>query len=61
MSSADAPKPAVIDGDTPSRAGLPRHFHLLWDEDLEQMREIFKAIRDQLGTYRLSGPLHGDV
>jgi transcriptional regulator with PAS, ATPase and Fis domain len=47
MSSADAPKPAVIDGDTPPRAGLPRHFHLLWNEDLEEMREIFKAIRDQ--------------
>jgi Sigma-54 interaction domain len=31
----------------PWRAGQPRHFHLLWDEDLEQMKEIFKAIRDR--------------
>jgi transcriptional regulator with PAS, ATPase and Fis domain len=26
---------------------MPQHFHLLWDEDLEEMREIFKAIRDR--------------
>jgi DNA-binding NtrC family response regulator len=25
----------------------PRHFHLLWDEDLEEMRNIFEAIRDR--------------
>ena len=31
----------------PWRAGQPRHFHLLWDEDLEQMKEIFQAIRDR--------------
>ncbi|MBV8453590.1 MAG: sigma 54-interacting transcriptional regulator [Deltaproteobacteria bacterium] len=47
MSSVEAPKTAIIDSDTPARAGLPRHFHLLWDEDLEEMREIFKAIRDR--------------
>jgi two-component system, NtrC family, response regulator AtoC len=29
------------------RAGQPRHFHLLWDEDLEQMQAIFQAIRDR--------------
>ncbi len=29
------------------RPGLPRHFHLLWDEDLDEMREIFEAIRDR--------------
>jgi transcriptional regulator with GAF, ATPase, and Fis domain len=29
------------------RRGLPRHFHLLWDEDLEEMRGIFEAIRDR--------------
>jgi transcriptional regulator with PAS, ATPase and Fis domain len=29
------------------RGGQPHHFHLLWDEDLEEMREIFKAIRDR--------------
>jgi hypothetical protein len=47
MPSAEAPKAAVIDSDTPARISLPRHFHLLWDEDLEEMREIFKAIRDR--------------
>jgi transcriptional regulator with PAS, ATPase and Fis domain len=26
---------------------MPRHFHLLWDEDLEEMRSIFEAIRDR--------------
>ena len=31
----------------PRRTGPPRHFHLLWDEDLEEMHEIFKAIRDR--------------
>jgi len=30
-----------------SRPGLPRHFHLLWDEDLEEMHGIFEAIRDR--------------
>jgi hypothetical protein len=29
------------------RAGDLRHFRLLWDEDLEDMQEIFKAIRDR--------------
>jgi DNA-binding NtrC family response regulator len=29
------------------RLGPPRHFHLLWDEDLEEMRGIFEAIRDR--------------
>ncbi len=29
------------------RRGLPRYFHLLWDEDLEEMRGIFEAIRDR--------------
>jgi two-component system, NtrC family, response regulator AtoC len=29
------------------RAGHPRHFHLLWDEDLDDLQEIFKAIRDR--------------
>jgi len=29
------------------RRGLPRHFHLLWDEDLDEMRGIFEAIRDR--------------
>ncbi len=28
------------------RRGLPRHFHLLWDEDLEEMRGIFEALRE---------------
>jgi two-component system response regulator AtoC len=25
----------------------PRHFHLLWDEDLDELREVLKAIRDR--------------
>src|SRR5271154_5194577 len=29
------------------RPGPPRHFHLLWDEDLEEMHGIFEAIRDR--------------
>ena len=27
--------------------GRPRHFHLLWDEDLEEMQGLFRAIRDR--------------
>jgi DNA-binding NtrC family response regulator len=27
----------------------PRHFHLLWDEDLDELREVLKAIRDRRG------------
>jgi DNA-binding NtrC family response regulator len=46
MSSTDSPKTPAID-DNRSRPGMPRHFHLLWDEDLEEMRPIFKAIRDR--------------
>src|SRR5215469_3445361 len=29
------------------RVGPPRHFHLLWDDDLDEMRELFKAICDR--------------
>src|SRR5262249_10252721 len=25
----------------------PRHFHLLWDEDLDEMEELIRAIRDR--------------
>ena len=25
----------------------PRHFHLLWDEDLDELREVLKCIRDR--------------
>jgi hypothetical protein len=25
----------------------PRHFHLLWDDDLDELREVLKAIRDR--------------
>jgi DNA-binding NtrC family response regulator len=44
--------PAPFSNDPPRqagrmRSGQPRHFHLLWDEDLDQMQEIFKAIRDR--------------
>ena len=41
MSRAEAAKNPVVDMSIRPRAGLPRHFHLLWDEDLEEMREIF--------------------
>ncbi len=27
----------------------PRHFHLLWDEDLDELREVFIRIRDRRG------------
>ena len=47
MPSTEAATRSITDGDIHPRAGLPRHFHLLWDEDLEEMREIFKAIRDR--------------
>jgi two-component system, NtrC family, response regulator AtoC len=30
-----------------NRSGQPRYFHLLWDEDLEEMQDLFKAIRDR--------------
>lgn len=26
---------------------MPRYFHLLWDEDLEELRELLTAVRDQ--------------
>ncbi|HLH78262.1 MAG TPA: sigma-54 dependent transcriptional regulator [Candidatus Binataceae bacterium] len=29
------------------QAAPPRHFHLLWDDDLEEMRDIFLALRDR--------------
>jgi DNA-binding NtrC family response regulator len=29
------------------RSGQPRHFHLLWDEDLDDMADLFRAIRDR--------------
>jgi hypothetical protein len=28
------------------RVGPPRYFYLLWDEDLDEMQELFRAIRD---------------
>ena len=27
--------------------GAPRHFHLLWDHDIEQLQEIFRAVLDR--------------
>jgi len=27
--------------------GQPRYFHLLWDEDLDDLREVFEIIRDR--------------
>jgi two-component system, NtrC family, response regulator AtoC len=38
---------SLIDSGAPSRPALPRHFHLLWDEDLDEMQDIFRAIRDR--------------
>src|SRR5208337_3968476 len=32
---------------TPVRNGMPRYFHLLWDEDLEELREVLTAVRDR--------------
>ncbi len=29
------------------RSGAPRYFHLLWDEDLDELREILIAVRDR--------------
>jgi len=26
---------------------MPRHFNLLWDEDLEELREVLIAVRDR--------------
>jgi two-component system, NtrC family, response regulator AtoC len=36
-----------IAGGGASRHGSPRHFHLLWDEDLDEMAELLRAIRDR--------------
>jgi transcriptional regulator with PAS, ATPase and Fis domain len=38
---------AAPPGQSIVRSDLPRYFHLLWDEDLEAMRDIFRAIRDR--------------
>jgi DNA-binding NtrC family response regulator len=60
MSNDDTMKgPSDIVGNRAvARPGLPRYFHLLWDEDLEEMQGIFEAIRDRrdevvAGWYRL--------
>ena len=29
------------------RTGLPRYFNLLWDEDLDELREVLSAVRDR--------------
>jgi len=31
----------------PVRNGTPRYFHLLWDEDLDELREVLTAVRDR--------------
>jgi transcriptional regulator with PAS, ATPase and Fis domain len=38
---------ATSTGELVVRPGLPRHFHLLWDEDLDEMQGIFEAIRNR--------------
>lgn len=30
-----------------ARNGAPRYFHLLWDEDLDELREVLTAVRDR--------------
>ncbi len=32
---------------TPTRTSPPRYFHLLWDEDLDELREVLIAVRDR--------------
>src|SRR5690348_11706099 len=33
----------------PLPSGAPRHFHLLWDEDIEALRDIFETIKERSG------------
>jgi hypothetical protein len=33
----------------PPDRGRPRYFHLLWDEDLDDLREVLEIIRDRRG------------
>jgi len=46
MAGIDGPKIAA-DEALRERAGQPRHFHLLWDEDLDEMAPLLTAIRDR--------------
>jgi DNA-binding NtrC family response regulator len=46
MASIEASKIRAIEP-LRQRVGQPRHFHLLWDEDLDEMQELFRAIRDR--------------
>ncbi len=39
--------PGASINETAPRPGLPRYFHLLWDEDLDEMHGIFEAVRDR--------------
>jgi len=39
--STPATHPAML------RRGQPRYFHLLWEEDLEELRPVLQAIRDR--------------
>src|SRR5271166_5951546 len=33
--------------ETPVRNRMPRYFHLLWDEDLDDLRDVLTAVRDR--------------
>jgi two-component system, NtrC family, response regulator AtoC len=46
MATTEGSKFAASDASR-RRRGQPRHFHLLWDEDLDEMGGLFKAIRDR--------------
>jgi transcriptional regulator with PAS, ATPase and Fis domain len=65
MASTGSPK--ISGGDpAPRRAGQPRHFHLLWDEDLDDLSELLSIIRDRRDEivadwYRLYALHFGDA
>ena len=38
---------AISESTITARNGAPRYFHLLWDEDLDDLREVLIAVRDR--------------
>jgi hypothetical protein len=48
MTTTEGPKIPPSDG-LRQPPGRPRHFHLLWDEDLDEMKELIRSIRDRRG------------
>jgi len=66
MSTGENEKAPVFEDANVVRPGIPRHFHLLWDEDLEEMHDLFEAIRDRradvvAGWYQLYALHFGDA